>query len=87
MLFCSGLVSLTTPCKLIAPGVAVKGSLSITKSEIYFEMDEEDPENRKIEPKVGSMSVACSQKLSLEEVYFLMICNRKRYVNGGLLCH
>ncbi|XP_041358388.1 neurobeachin-like isoform X2 [Gigantopelta aegis] len=48
----SGPVALSTPCKLIAPGVAVNGIMSITKSELYFEMDEDEPENKKICQKV-----------------------------------
>ncbi|GFR89629.1 neurobeachin [Elysia marginata] len=47
----SGPVAVSTPCKLIAPGVAVNGTMSITKNELYFEMDEEDAENKKIDFK------------------------------------
>ena len=47
-----GPVALSTPCKLIAPGVAVNGIMSITKAELYFEMDEDDPENKKTCQKV-----------------------------------
>jgi len=46
-------VALSTTCKLIAPGIAVKGTMSITKSELYFEMDDEDAENRKIDSNVS----------------------------------
>ncbi|KAK6172415.1 hypothetical protein SNE40_016068 [Patella caerulea] len=48
----SGPVALSTSCTLIAPGVTVNGTISVTKLELYFEMDEEDPENKKIDPKV-----------------------------------
>ena len=52
--FCSplGPVALSTQCKLIAPGAVVNGTMSITKSELYFEMDEDDPENKKLSQKV-----------------------------------
>merc|ERR1719239_20664 len=48
----SGIVALSTPCKLIAPGAAVNGTMSITKTELYFEMDDEDAENKKLDTKV-----------------------------------
>ncbi|XP_048243612.1 neurobeachin-like isoform X2 [Haliotis rufescens] len=48
----SGPVALSTPCKLVAPGVAVAGTVSITKSELYFEMDEDEAENKTIDQKV-----------------------------------
>ena len=49
----AGPVALSTMCRLIAPGVSVKGTMSITKSELYFEMDDEDAENRKTDPNVS----------------------------------
>ena len=52
--FITGPVALSTTCKLIAPGVAINGLMSITKTDMYFEMDEEDDENKKIDPKVGN---------------------------------
>ena len=45
-------MALSTQCKLIAPGAVVNGTMSITKSELYFEMDEDDPENKKLSQKV-----------------------------------
>lgn len=48
----AGPVALSTPCKLVWPGCVVNGTLSITKTELYFEMDEEDPKNKKIDPQV-----------------------------------
>ena len=57
----AGPVALSTPCKLISPGAVVQGTMSITKSELYFEMDEDDPLNKKIDPKVGSpLLTACT---------------------------
>ncbi|KAK7469905.1 hypothetical protein BaRGS_00036068 [Batillaria attramentaria] len=53
----SGPVALSTSCKLIAPGIAVKGTMSITKTELYFEMDDEDPQNKKLDPKIGTRDV------------------------------
>ncbi|XP_052226575.1 neurobeachin-like isoform X2 [Dreissena polymorpha] len=48
----SGPVAMSTTCKLIAPGVAINGLMSVTKTDLYYEMDEEDAENKKIDPQV-----------------------------------
>uniref|UniRef100_A0ACB8E7N8 Uncharacterized protein n=1 Tax=Sphaerodactylus townsendi TaxID=933632 RepID=A0ACB8E7N8_9SAUR len=47
----TGPVSLSTSAQLVAPCVALKGTLSITSSELYFEVDEEDPGFKKIDSK------------------------------------
>ncbi|CAM2112910.1 unnamed protein product [Caretta caretta] len=47
-----GPVSLCTPAQLVAPSIVVKGTLSITSSELCFEVDEEDPSFKKIDPKI-----------------------------------
>uniref|UniRef100_T1J4P2 BEACH-type PH domain-containing protein n=1 Tax=Strigamia maritima TaxID=126957 RepID=T1J4P2_STRMM len=46
-------VNLSTKCRLIAPGIVAPGMLSITSSELYFEVDEEDFEYRKVDLEVG----------------------------------
>ena len=54
---------MSTTCKLIAPGVAINGIMSITKTDLYYEMDEDDPENKKIDQEVGRdlvMVLICS---------------------------
>ncbi|XP_057613302.1 lipopolysaccharide-responsive and beige-like anchor protein isoform X2 [Chionomys nivalis] len=48
----AGPVSLSTPAQLVAPSVVVRGTLSVTSSELYFEVDEEDPNFKKIDPKI-----------------------------------
>ncbi|XP_052793628.1 neurobeachin-like isoform X3 [Mya arenaria] len=48
----SGPVAMSTTCKLVAPGVAINGLMSITKTDLYFEMDEDDSENKTIDPQV-----------------------------------
>lgn len=50
-----GPVSLSTPAQLVAPCVVVKGTLSITTSEVYFEVDEEEPSFKKMDPKVTEL--------------------------------
>ncbi|KAM5308610.1 lipopolysaccharide-responsive and beige-like anchor protein isoform 5-T5 [Glossophaga mutica] len=48
----AGPVSLSTPAQLVAPSAVVKGILSVTSSELYFEVDEEDPNFKNIDPKI-----------------------------------
>lgn len=47
-------MALSTKCQLIAYGLAIAGCLSVTKYELFFEWDDEDPANKKIDPKVSS---------------------------------
>uniref|UniRef100_A0A9J2PMU3 BEACH-type PH domain-containing protein n=1 Tax=Ascaris lumbricoides TaxID=6252 RepID=A0A9J2PMU3_ASCLU len=44
--------SYSTPGRLIAPGIVVPGTLSITSSELYFDADEEHPLYKQQDPKV-----------------------------------
>uniref|UniRef100_A0AAR2LXN5 LPS-responsive vesicle trafficking, beach and anchor containing n=1 Tax=Pygocentrus nattereri TaxID=42514 RepID=A0AAR2LXN5_PYGNA len=48
----AGPVSLSASAQLLAPGVCVRGSLSITSSELYFEVDEEDASYTQADPKI-----------------------------------
>ncbi|GFU03376.1 neurobeachin [Nephila pilipes] len=48
----AGPVSFSTKCRLIAPGVVVPGMLSITQAEMFFEVDEDDAEYKKMDPEV-----------------------------------
>lgn len=64
----SGPVALSTACKLVAPGVAINGLMSITKTDMYFEMDEEDEDNKKIDPKVLSYIDYCHGKWNFNEI-------------------
>uniref|UniRef100_A0A8C6IKX5 Neurobeachin n=1 Tax=Mus spicilegus TaxID=10103 RepID=A0A8C6IKX5_MUSSI len=71
----AGPVVLSTPAQLIAPVVVAKGTLSITTTEIYFEVDEDDAAFKKIDTKVSqcsppicslfSASANCSTQASL----------------------
>ncbi|XP_023118017.2 lipopolysaccharide-responsive and beige-like anchor protein isoform X1 [Amphiprion ocellaris] len=47
-----GPVNLSTSAQLVAPAVVVKGTLSVTASELYFEVDEEEPGFKAIDPKI-----------------------------------
>ncbi|XP_040274469.1 lipopolysaccharide-responsive and beige-like anchor protein [Bufo bufo] len=48
----TGPVSLSTPAQLIAPSVVLKGTLSVTSFELYFEVDEDDPNFKKMDGKI-----------------------------------
>jgi hypothetical protein len=52
-LFHAGPVNISTKARLVAPGVVAPGTVSITSTELYFEVDEEDTEYRRIDPEVG----------------------------------
>lgn len=54
----AGPVNLSTSAQLVAPAVVVKGTLSITASELYFEVDEDEPSFKAIDPKVRDWSSA-----------------------------
>ena len=45
-------VNMSTPAILISPGIAAPGTVSITSSELNFEVNEEDPEFRSLDPTV-----------------------------------
>lgn len=53
-----GPVVLSTPAQLVAPVVVARGTLSITTTEIYFEVDEEDPAFKNIDAKVRTNSLS-----------------------------
>ncbi|XP_021695134.1 neurobeachin isoform X15 [Aedes aegypti] len=48
----TGPVNISTKAKLIAPGLVAPGTMSITSTEMYFEVDEENPEFQGIDQEV-----------------------------------
>ncbi|KAK1214079.1 LRBA protein, partial [Pygoscelis papua] len=64
----AGPVALSTPAQLVAPSVVVKGTLSITVSELYFEVDEEDPSFKKIDPKILAYTEGLHGKWLFSEI-------------------
>ncbi|XP_070506092.1 neurobeachin isoform X13 [Chironomus tepperi] len=48
----TGPVNISTKAKLIAPGLVAPGTMSITATEMYFEVDEENDEFQKIDSEV-----------------------------------
>lgn len=51
----AGPVVLSTPAQLVAPVIVARGTLSITTTEIYFEVDEDDPAFKRIDSKVSRL--------------------------------
>lgn len=50
---------LSTPAQLVAPVVVARGTLSITTTEIYFEVDEEDSAFKKTDAQVRAPYYLC----------------------------
>ena len=49
-----GQVVMATGCKLIAPSVVVPGNLTITTSAVYFAVDEDNEEYKRLDPNVST---------------------------------
>lgn len=64
----AGPVNLSASAQLVAPAVVVKGTLSITASELYFEVDEDEPSFKAIDPKVRDSSISKCVRLVLPAV-------------------
>ena len=61
-------VVFSTSCHLIAPCVVAPGSLTITSSAMFFTVDEDEPECKNLDPKVGALIFALS---SIHFILFL----------------
>nr|CAD7438081.1 unnamed protein product [Timema bartmani] len=58
----TGPVNISTKARLVAPGIVAPGMVSITSTELYFEVDEDDPEFKKIDSEVDIFSgLVCNQ--------------------------
>uniref|UniRef100_A0A4W6FBE7 Neurobeachin n=1 Tax=Lates calcarifer TaxID=8187 RepID=A0A4W6FBE7_LATCA len=64
----AGPVVLSTPAQLVAPVVVARGTLSITTTEIYFEVDEEDSTFKKTDAKVLAYSEGLHGKWMFSEI-------------------
>ncbi|KAF7268650.1 hypothetical protein GWI33_018245, partial [Rhynchophorus ferrugineus] len=51
----NGPINISTKAKLVAPGIVAPGILSITSAELYFEVDEDDEEFKKLDSEVSSL--------------------------------
>uniref|UniRef100_H2LFI6 Neurobeachin n=1 Tax=Oryzias latipes TaxID=8090 RepID=H2LFI6_ORYLA len=63
-----GPLVLSSSAQLIAPALAARGTLSITASEIYFEVNEDDPDFRKVDPKVLAHTEGLHGKWMFSEI-------------------
>lgn len=68
--FLSGPVVLSTPAQLVAPVIVARGTLSITTTEIYFEVDEDDPTFKKIDSKVLYVSLIMSYNIAFFYIFY-----------------
>ncbi|XP_037087488.1 LOW QUALITY PROTEIN: neurobeachin-like, partial [Pollicipes pollicipes] len=48
----AGPVNMSTPAQLMAPGLVVPGTISITSNELYFEVDEDHPDYQAVDAEV-----------------------------------
>ncbi|XP_036372416.1 lipopolysaccharide-responsive and beige-like anchor protein [Megalops cyprinoides] len=64
----TGPVNMSSGAQLVAPAVAVRGTLSITASALYFEVDEEEPGFKKIDPKVLAYTEGLNGKWLFSEI-------------------
>ncbi|KAG7203660.1 hypothetical protein KM043_013693 [Ampulex compressa] len=53
----TGPVNISTKGKLIAPGIVAPGIISVTSTELYFEVDEDDTEFKKIDSEVSAVVI------------------------------
>ncbi|XP_047222522.1 lipopolysaccharide-responsive and beige-like anchor protein isoform X5 [Girardinichthys multiradiatus] len=64
----TGPVNLSTSAQLIAPAAVVKGTMSVTTSELFFEVDEDDPSFKAIDPKILSYTEGLHGKWLFTEI-------------------
>ncbi|TNN89570.1 Lipopolysaccharide-responsive and beige-like anchor protein [Liparis tanakae] len=86
----TGPVNLSTSVQLVAPAMVVKGTLSITASELYFEVDEDEPGFRAIDPKFwsgwpGSSRCRSLKVFSTDRHFFLQPAMSSRF-SASLNC-
>lgn len=73
-------MNISTKAKLVAPGIVAPGIVSITSTELYFEVDEDDPEYKKIDPEVRHnmwqfiRTINLKKSLDLFIIYIICVC-------------
>lgn len=79
----SGHVVFTSSCHLIAPCVVAPGSLTVTSEAVFFTVDEDNPEYKKLDPKVCvdvchvKISISVHTRVVFVRYYKLRIETRK----------
>ncbi|MEQ2228153.1 hypothetical protein ILYODFUR_005971 [Ilyodon furcidens] len=79
-----GPVVLSSSAQLVAPVLVARGTLSITTSEIYFEVDEDDPAFKRVDPKVSNLQGA-GRLVSCTFVVFPVLTATHRFFSYLLL--
>nr|CAD7255917.1 unnamed protein product [Timema shepardi] len=64
----TGPVNISTKARLVAPGIVAPGMVSITSTELYFEVDEDDPEFKKIDSEEVPLRVSNSSLMSSDRM-------------------
>uniref|UniRef100_A0A3Q2QGZ1 Neurobeachin n=1 Tax=Fundulus heteroclitus TaxID=8078 RepID=A0A3Q2QGZ1_FUNHE len=64
----TGPVNLSTSAQLVAPAAVVRGTLSVTASELFFEVDEDDPSFKALDPKILSYTEGLHGKWLFTEI-------------------
>ncbi|KAM8905556.1 neurobeachin isoform 2-T2 [Spinachia spinachia] len=64
----AGPVVLSSPAQLVAPLLVARGTLSITTTEIYFEVDEDDPAFKRVDSKVLAYTEGLHGKWMFSEI-------------------
>jgi len=82
-LFRAGPVNISTKARLVAPGVVAPGTVSVTSTELYFEVDEDDTEYRRIDPEVGTHLVVLSCLLTWKATCILHRAWKSRVCIGS----
>lgn len=80
---CAGPVNISTKAKLIAPGIVAPGMVSITSAELYFEVDEDDPEFKKIDTEVSDIFIylySPSRKQEFSKYEYMYVVTLKQYL-------
>ncbi|KAF0288290.1 Neurobeachin [Amphibalanus amphitrite] len=62
----AGPVNMSTPAYLMAPGLVVPGTISITSNELYFELDEDHPDYQAIDAERGAGATVTPRALQNE---------------------
>ncbi|KAM9853820.1 neurobeachin-like isoform 2-T2 [Aulostomus maculatus] len=63
-----GPVVLSSPAQLVAPVLVARGTLSITTTEIYFEVDEDDPAFKRVDSRVLAYTEGLHGKWMFSEI-------------------
>ncbi|KAL1489961.1 hypothetical protein ABEB36_013884 [Hypothenemus hampei] len=67
-------INISTKAKLIAPGIVAPGMVSITSAEVYFEVDEDHDEFKKIDNEEGGLCLLASTHYGCSLLLALTAC-------------